>query len=185
VTGNAPWLEAGNADDGNLNPANLADFFGYLDRLTATDGAAAACKTWRGVLGASVIDRAANLLYAVNWTNDRRVPRASGGTGKRCLPDLWPGANGFVHRREQRSGLLLSNETALRGLWRRQSRRSGGMALIYGAAALAMKTIWSPTPNGRNDRPSEKSAGFDYAIPSVFSPGKFLLCRCRMSPDVL
>ena len=118
---------------------------------------------WWGVLSTPVIDRVANVLYAVTWTNDQQYrvyglslttgqiqkgPTVVQGTiGKETFA---PSTNGFIQQRKQRAGLLLSNGLLYVGFGGDNPKGIAGWLFVYDAATLAMKTIWSPTPGGRN-----------------------------------
>ena len=118
---------------------------------------------WWGVLSTPVIDRAANVLYTVTWTNDQqyRVYGLSLTTGQiQKGPTVVqgtignetfaPNTNGFIQRRKQRAGLLLSNGLLYVGFGGDNAQGIAGWLFVYDAATLAMKTVWSPTPGGRN-----------------------------------
>lgn len=137
---------------------------------------------WWGILGTPVIDRATNSLYLVNWTNDRqyRLYNLNLTTGRiQKGPVVVQGsvggqtfasnASGWVQRRKQRSGLLLSNGLLYVAFGGDNPEALAGWLFVYDAATLAMKTVWSPTPNGRNggiwmagDAPAADAAGNVY-----------------------
>lgn len=137
---------------------------------------------WWGVLSTPVIDRAANVLYAVTWTNDQqyRVYGLSLTTGQiQKGPTVVQGTignqtfaantNGWIQRRKQRAGLLLSNGLLYVGFGGDNAQGLAGWLFVYDAATLAMKTVWSPTPGGRNggiwmagDAPAADSNGNVY-----------------------
>jgi hypothetical protein len=118
---------------------------------------------WWGILGTPVIDRAANSLYAVTWTNDQqyRLYDLSLNTGQIQKgpvvvqgtvgsESFAPNSNGFIQRRKQRAGLLLSNGLLYVAFGGDNPEGLAGWLFVYDAATLAMKAVWSPTPNGRN-----------------------------------
>jgi hypothetical protein len=118
---------------------------------------------WWGILGTPVIDRTTNSIYAVNWTNDQqyRVYRldlttghlkngpvvVQGSVGKTSFS---PNTAGFIQRRKQRAGLLLSNGLLYVAFGGDDPTELAGWLFVYDATNLALKTVWSPTPNGRN-----------------------------------
>ena len=118
---------------------------------------------WWGILSTPVIDRAAGALYAVNWTNDKqyRVYKLSLTTGQiQNGPVVIQGTvggqtfalntSGWIQRRKQRAGLLLSNGLLYVAFGGDNPDGLAGWLFVYDAATLALKTVWSPTPNGRN-----------------------------------
>jgi hypothetical protein len=118
---------------------------------------------WWGVLGTPVINRVANSLYAVTWTNDQqyRLYDLSLSTGQIQKGPVVvqgtvgnetfaPNSNAFIQRRKQRAGLLLSNGLLYVAFGGDNPEGLAGWLFVYDAATLAMKTVWSPTPNGRN-----------------------------------
>jgi hypothetical protein len=118
---------------------------------------------WWGVLSTPVIDRATNTLYAVTWTNDQqyRVYGLSLATGQIQKGPVVvqgtigsetfaPSTNGWIQRRKQRAGLLLSNGLLYVCFGGDSAEGLAGWLFVYDAATLAMKTVWSPTPGGRN-----------------------------------
>ncbi len=137
---------------------------------------------WWGVLSTPVIDRATNSLYVVTWTNDQqyRIYNLSLTTGQiqkgpvvvegSVGNDTFaPNTNGFIQRRKQRAGLLLSNGLLYVGFGGDNPDGLAGWLFVYDAATLALKTVWSPTPNGRNggiwmagDAPAADSSGNIY-----------------------
>lgn len=137
---------------------------------------------WWGIVSTPVIDRAANALYVVNWTNDQqyRVYNLNLATGKvQKGPVVVQGTvggqpfaantNGWVQRRKQRAGLLLANGNLYVAFGGDNPDALAGWLFVYDAATLALKTVWSPTPNGRNggiwmagDAPAVDSAGNVY-----------------------
>lgn len=137
---------------------------------------------WWGVLGTPVIDRAVNSLYAVSWTNDQEYRLydlslttgqiqkgpvvVQGGVGGQTFA---PHTNGWIQRRKQRAGLLLSNGLLYVAFGGDNYEGLAGWLFVYDAATLAMKTVWSPTPNGRNggiwmagDAPAADTSGSIY-----------------------
>jgi len=137
---------------------------------------------WWGVLGTPVIDRTTNSIYAVDWTNDQQYRLykldlttgqikngpvvVQGSVGGETFS---PNTNGFIQRRKQRAGLLLSNGLLYVAFGGDNPDALAGWLFVYDAATLAMKTVWSPTPNGRNggiwmagDAPAADGAGNIY-----------------------
>lgn len=118
--------------------------------------------TW-GILGTPVIDRASNSLYAVAWTNDQQYSlynlnittgAVQGGPvtiqGKIGNQSF---AGNTIQQRKQRAGLLLANGllyVAFGGDVPPGADLLAGWMFVYDAKTLALKTIWSPTPKGRN-----------------------------------
>jgi hypothetical protein len=118
---------------------------------------------WWGILGTPVIDRTTNSLYAVNWTNDQQYRLynlnlatgqikngpvvVQGSVGDQAFS---PNTNGFIQRRKQRAGLLLSNGLLYVAFGGDNPDALAGWLFVYDAATLGMKTVWSSTPNGRN-----------------------------------
>lgn len=137
---------------------------------------------WWGILSTPVIDRATNSLYVVNWTNDQqyRVYNLNLTTGQvQGGPTVVQGSvggqtfalntNGWVQRRKQRSGLLLLNGMLFVGFGGDNPQGLAGWLFVYDAATLALKTVWSPDPGGRNggiwmagDAPAADAAGNIY-----------------------
>jgi hypothetical protein len=137
---------------------------------------------WWGILSTPVIDRAANAVYAVTWTNDQqyRLYNLSLTTGRvQKGPVVVQGSiggqtfaantNGWIQRRKQRAGLLLANGLLYVAFGGDNAGGLAGWLFVYDAATLAMKTVWSPTPNGRNggiwmagDAPAADGAGNIY-----------------------
>jgi hypothetical protein len=118
---------------------------------------------WWGILGTPVIDRSTNSIYAVDWTNDQqyRVYRLDLTTGNiKNGPVVVQGSvggttfasntAGFIQRRKQRAGLLLSNGLLYVAFGGDDPTELAGWLFVYDTANLALKTVWSPTPNGRN-----------------------------------
>ena len=118
---------------------------------------------WWGILGTPVIDRATNSIYAVNWTNDQqyRVYRLDLSTGNLKNGPVavqgtvggktfFPNTPGFVQQRKQRAGLLLANGLLYVAFGGDNPKGLAGWLFVYDAATLALKTVWSPTPNGNN-----------------------------------
>jgi hypothetical protein len=137
---------------------------------------------WWGILSTPVIDRAASALYVVNWTNDRqyRVYSLNLATGRvRKGPvvvqgsvggqTFAPNTPGSIQRRKQRAGLLLSSGSLYVAFGGDNHDGLAGWLFVYDAASLALKTVWSPTPNGRNggiwmagDAPAADASGNVY-----------------------
>ena len=136
---------------------------------------------WWGILGTPVIDRGTNSLYVVNWTNDKqyRLYKLNVTTGQvQSGPVVINGTvggqtfapgNGGIQRRKQRAGLLLSNGLLYVAFGGDNNSALAGWLFVYDAASLALKTVWSPTPNGRNggiwmagDAPASDAAGNVY-----------------------
>lgn len=118
---------------------------------------------WWGILGTPVADRASNSLYAVAWTNDQQyrlynLNLATGGIqggpvlvqGTAGNQTFAPNTPGWIQRRKQRAGLLLSNGLLYVGFGGDNPDSLAGWFFVYDAKTLALKTVWSPTPNGRN-----------------------------------
>jgi len=118
---------------------------------------------WWGILGTPVIDRSTNSIYAVDWTNDQqyRVYRLDLTTGQiKNGPVVVQGTVGgqtfflntpnFIQGRKQRAGLLLANGLLYVGFGGDDPSALAGWLFVYDAATLTLKTVWSPTPNGRN-----------------------------------
>lgn len=118
---------------------------------------------WWGVLSTPVIDRDGNTIYVVTWTNDQqyRVYGLSLTTGQiQKGPTVIQGTvggetfavntNGWIQRRKQRAGLLLSNGLLYVAFGGDTTEGLAGWLFVYDASTLAMKTVWSPTPGGRN-----------------------------------
>ena len=134
---------------------------------------------WWGVLATPAIDRGSNSLYAVAWTNDQqyRVYNLNLSTGRiQKGPVAVQGsidgqtfaanASGWIQRRKQRAGLLLSNGLLYVAFGGDNPDSLAGWLFVYDAATLALRTVWSPTPNGRNggiwmagDAPAADSQG--------------------------
>ena len=118
----------------------------------------------------------------VNWTNDQQYRLynlnvttgqiqkgpvvVQGSVGGQTFA---PNTNGWIQRRKQRSGLLLSNGLLYVAFGGDNPDALAGWLFVYDAATLAMKTVWSPTPNGRNggiwmagDAPAADAAGNIY-----------------------
>ncbi len=134
---------------------------------------------WWGILSTPVIDRAANTLYVVNWTNDQqyRVYGLNLTTGQvQKGPVVVQGSaggenffNGGLQLRKQRAGLLLANGLLYVGFGGDAQQGLAGWFFVYDAATLALKTVWTPVPGGRNggiwmagDAPAEDLAGNIY-----------------------
>lgn len=118
---------------------------------------------WWGILGTPAIDRATNSIYAINWTNDQqyRVYRLDLSTGRLKNGPVvvqgtvggntfFPNTPGFRQLRKQRAGLLLSNGLLYVAFGGDNPKGLAGWLFVYDAATLDLKTVWSPTPNGRN-----------------------------------
>ena len=58
--------------------------------------------------------------------------------------------NGWMQRRKQRAGLLLTNGLLYVAFGGDNPDGLAGWLFVYDAGTLALKTVWSPTPNGRN-----------------------------------
>lgn len=134
---------------------------------------------WWGVLGTPVIDRAANSLYVVTWTNDQqyRLYNLNLKTGaiqkgpvliQGTIGDqtFAPNTQGWIQRRKQRAGLLLANGSVYVAFGGDNHDALAGWLFVYDANTLALKTVWSPTPGGRNggiwmagEAPAADSAG--------------------------
>jgi hypothetical protein len=118
---------------------------------------------WWGILGTPVIDRAHNLIYAVNWTNDDqyRVYALSltDGSIQKGPVVVQGSVNGlsffenkpnFHQQRKQRAGLLLSQGALYVAFGGDNDQALAGWLFVYDANTLALKTVWSPTPGGRS-----------------------------------
>lgn len=118
---------------------------------------------WWGVLSTPVIDRTTNSIYAVAWTDDQqyRLYNLNLTTGQiqkgpvviqgTVGSDTFaPSTNGSIQRRKQRAGLLLSNGLLYVAFGGDNPEGLAGWLFLYDAATLAMKTVWTPAPNGRN-----------------------------------
>ncbi len=169
----ARYLSDGNACQcGATGPQNGS---GNFDMWAVDD-------PWWGILSTPVIDRANNSLYAVTWTNDQqyrlynlnlttgRIQKGpvliQGTVGGQTFA---PNTNGWIQRRKQRAGLLLSKGLLYIGFGGDNQDSLAGWLFVYDAATLAQKTVWSPTPNGRNggiwmagDAPAADEAGNVY-----------------------
>jgi hypothetical protein len=80
-----------------------------------------------------------------------------------------PNNAGWIQRRKQRAGLLLSNGLLYVAFGGDNPDALAGWLFVYDAASLALKTVWSPTPGGRNggiwmagDAPAADGAGNVY-----------------------
>lgn len=169
----ASYLSDGNACKcGATGPQNGS---GNFDMWAVDD-------PWWGILGTPVIDRTTNSLYAVNWTNDQQyriynLNLTTGAIQKGPVvvqgsvggQTFAPNTSGWIQRRKQRAALLLSNGFLYVAFGGDNPDNLAGWLFVYDAATLAMKTVWSPTPNGRNggiwmagDGPAADSAGNIY-----------------------
>lgn len=137
---------------------------------------------WWGILSTPVIDRATNSLYVVTWTNDQqyRVYNLNITTGRiQAGPVVVQGSvggqafalnsAGWIQRRKQRAGLLLSKGLLYVAFGGDNPDGLAGWLFAYDASTLALRTVWSPTPNGRNggiwmagDAPASDEAGNVY-----------------------
>lgn len=99
----------------------------------------------------------------VDWTNDQqyRVYNLSLTTGLiQNGPVVVKGSIGghtfsvdgtdWIQPRIQRAGLLLSNGLLYVAFGGDNQDAMAGWLFVYDGATLALKTVWSPTPNGRN-----------------------------------
>ena len=169
----ATYLSDGNACKcGATGPQNGS---GNFDMWAVDD-------PWWGVLSTPVIDLGANTIYVVTWTNDQqyRVYGLSLTTGQiQKGPTVVQGTvggetfaantNGWIQRRKQRAGLLLSNGLLYVAFGGDTAEGLAGWLFVYDAATLAMKTVWSPTSGGRNggiwmagDAPAADASGNVY-----------------------
>lgn len=118
---------------------------------------------WWGILGTPVIDRASNLIYAVTWTNDgqyrlyglsiidgsiRKGPVVvQGSVGGVSFVENGPG---WKQLRKQRPALLLDGGLLYVSFGGDNQQALAGWLFVFDANTLALKTVWSPTPGGRN-----------------------------------
>jgi hypothetical protein len=118
---------------------------------------------WWGILGTPVIDRTSSSMYAVVWNNDGQyrlyqLDLSSGNIKKG--PVVIQGEVGgikFVDNkpgwrqlRKQRAALLLNQGYLYVAFGGDNPDALAGWLFVYDAATLAFKTVWSPTPGGRN-----------------------------------
>jgi hypothetical protein len=118
---------------------------------------------WWGILGTPVIDRTKNLIYAVVWNSDTQyrlysLDLISGNVSKgpivingsvAGLPFVET-TQGWIQRRKQRAGLLLSNGSLFVAFGGDNDLALAGWLFVYDAANLSLKAVWSPTPGGRS-----------------------------------
>jgi hypothetical protein len=118
---------------------------------------------WWGVLGTPAIDRNNNSVYAVTWTNDQqyRLYNLNLKTGQIQQGPILiqgsvggqtfaPNTPGWIQRRKQRAGLLLTHGLLYVAFGGDDHQALAGWLFVYDAQSLTMKTVWSPTPAGRN-----------------------------------
>lgn len=118
---------------------------------------------WWGILGTPVIDRGSSSLYAVTWNDDGqyRLYNLDLNSGKiKQGPVIIQGTvagqkfaenrTGWKQLRKQRAALLLANGALYVAFGGDNPEGSAGWLFVYDAATLALKTVWSPTPSGRN-----------------------------------
>jgi hypothetical protein len=136
---------------------------------------------WWGILSTPVIDRANDAIYVVTWTNDQeyRVYKLRLSTGQiQAGPIVVQGSingqlfaahtNGWIQRRKQRAGLLLSNGLLYVAFGGDDEKNLSGWLFVYDAVTLAMKTVWSPTGTIEGgiwmagDAPAVDEAGYIY-----------------------
>jgi hypothetical protein len=137
---------------------------------------------WWGVLSTPVIDRTNNSVFVVDWTNDQRYRlykldlvsgRIKGGPvlieGRMGDETFAPMPPLKIQQRKQRAGLLLYRGLVYVAFGGDTHDTIAGWLFVYDAATLALKTVWSPTPNGRNggiwmagDAPSVDDSGNIY-----------------------
>ncbi|MDQ2945162.1 MAG: hypothetical protein M3Y27_04345 [Acidobacteriota bacterium] len=117
---------------------------------------------WWGILGTPVIDLQKGLIYLVAWNPDQNyrlygLDLASGNVTKGAVVIQgsvgglnFTGTGNWVQHRKQRAGLLLVNGTLYVCFGGDNPNALAGWMFAYDANTLALQTIWSPTPGGRN-----------------------------------
>lgn len=118
---------------------------------------------WWGILSTPVIDRACSSLYAVAWNDDGqyRLYNLDLNSGRvKQGPVVIQGAiagrnfadnrTGWKQQRKQRAALLLADGALYIAFGGDNPEGAAGWMFVYDAATLALKTVWSPTPNGHN-----------------------------------
>ena len=118
---------------------------------------------WWGILGTPVIDRASSSLYVVAWNDDGQyrlynLDLNSGNVkqGPVIIQGVVAGRNfvenrkGWKQVRKQRAALLLANGALYVAFGGDNPEGPAGWLFVYEAATLTLKTVWSPTPAGRN-----------------------------------
>ena len=130
---------------------------------TSLDPWAATDDPWWGILGTPVIDRASSSLYVVAWNDDGQyrlynLDLNSGNVkqapvivhGSVAGLDFTENRKGWKQVRKQRAALLLANGALYVAFGGDNPEGSAGWLFVYEAATLTLKTVWSPTPAGRN-----------------------------------
>jgi hypothetical protein len=118
---------------------------------------------WWGILGTPVVDRTSSSLYVVAWNNDDQyrlynLDLSSGNIkqGPVIIQGSEAGRNfaekrkGWTQKRKQRAALLLADGALYVAFGDDGLEGSSGWLFVYDAATLKLKTVWSPTPFGRN-----------------------------------
>lgn len=138
---------------------------------------------WWGILGTPVIDRTSGSLYTVVWNNDGQyrlyqLDLSSGNVqkGPVIIQGSVAGVNfadskpGWEQLRKQRAALLLTQGSLYVAFGGDNPDALAGWLFVYDAATLMLKTVWSPTPGGRNGGIWQSGQG-----PAVDSEGNIYL----------